>query len=260
MGDYDDDSDVDAAHVHDAAGNIIERRPKTALFIMALREEVFLGAEVHNQQMQEKIQGFKGPTAPTKKALNDTKKYLDSMDSMVKVLSGYKDCASAEYIRRKEFRAVLKRWGKTDTMGLPIILFIAAEREKEQAGTATFRDLIASLQNWLTKEIHERMISTVSGKTVNALAATTGCNFTAQTQNIRRKTAKELSASASTRGKATPTARDQRTSVLSDSLPPPSGPTRTSPPGRATNPSIARTPTTKRDPRPRSLRTTTGQD
>jgi hypothetical protein len=94
MGDYDDDSDVDAAHVHDAAGNIIERRPKTALFIMALREEVFLGAEVHNQQMQEKIQGFKGPTAPTKKALNDTKKYLDSMDSMVKVLSGYKDCAS----------------------------------------------------------------------------------------------------------------------------------------------------------------------
>jgi hypothetical protein len=105
MGDYDDDADVDAAHVRDAAGNIIEMRPKTVIFIKALREEVFLGAEVHNQQMQEKIQGFKGPTTPTKKALNDTKRYLDSMDSMVKVLSGYKDCASAEYIRKPSKRS-----------------------------------------------------------------------------------------------------------------------------------------------------------
>jgi hypothetical protein len=177
MGDYDDDADVDAAHVRDAAGNIIERRPKTAIFMKALHKEVFLGAEVHNQQMQAKIQGFKGPTAPTNKALNETTKYLDSMDAMVKVLSSYKDCASAEGLRRKELHAALQKWGKTDTMGLPIILFIEGERKKELAGTATFRDLIASLQDWLTFEIHERMVSTVSGKTVTALATTMGCKL-----------------------------------------------------------------------------------
>ena len=216
MGDYDDDADVDAAHVRDAAGNIIERRPKTAIFIKALHKEVFLGAEVHNQQMQAKIQGFKGPTAPTKKALNETTQYLDSMDAMVKVLSGYKDCASAEGLRRKELHAVLQKWGKTDTMGLPIILFIEGERKKELAGTATFRDLIVSLQNWLTFEIHERMVSTVSGKTVNALATTTGCalhganakHTTEQCKGIKRK--REYKGGNNAKGKRPMTEREGR--------------------------------------------------
>jgi hypothetical protein len=41
MGDYDNDACVDAAHVRDAAGIIIERRPKAAIFMMALRKDVF---------------------------------------------------------------------------------------------------------------------------------------------------------------------------------------------------------------------------
>jgi len=80
-------------------------------------------------------------------------------------------------------------------MGLPVILFIEEERKKELAGTTTFRDLIASLQDWLTIEIHKRMVSAVPGKTVNALVATTGCmlhgpgakNTTDQCKGIARK-------------------------------------------------------------------------
>jgi hypothetical protein len=47
MGDYEDDQCVDAQHVHDTAGIIIERNPQAAIFMNALRKEVFLGAEVH---------------------------------------------------------------------------------------------------------------------------------------------------------------------------------------------------------------------
>jgi hypothetical protein len=147
------------------------------IFLKALRKEVFLGAEVHNQMMIEMIKGLKGPTAPTQAALMVTIEYLNHMDDMVKVLSCYQDCGSAFPIRRKELHGVLKKWN--NHMSLPIILFIADERKKELAGTATFRSLIASLQVFLTTEIHERMAAptAVPGKTVSALATTTGCKF-----------------------------------------------------------------------------------
>jgi hypothetical protein len=61
MGDYEDDACVDAQHVHDAAGNIIERNPQTAIFLKALRKEVFLGSEVHNKMMVEVINNLNRP-------------------------------------------------------------------------------------------------------------------------------------------------------------------------------------------------------
>jgi hypothetical protein len=194
MGDYEDDLCVDAQHVHDAAGTITERNPQAAIFMNALRKEVFLGAEVHNKMMVEAINNLKGPTATTQAALMVTLGHLDHMDNMVKVHSCYQGCWSQFPTRRKELHGVLKKWN--NHMKLPIILFIADERIKERAGTATLRGLIASLRVFLTTEIHERMTAptSASGKTV-VLATTTGCKLhgenarhtTAECKGIKRK-------------------------------------------------------------------------
>jgi hypothetical protein len=144
--------------------------------------------------MVEAINNLKGPTAPTQAALMITLGHLDHMDYMVKVHSCYEGCGSQFPTRRKELHQVLKKWN--NHMKLPIILFIADERIKESAGTATLRGLIASLQAFLTTEIHERMTAPISasGKTV-VLATTTGCKLhgenakhtTAECKGIKRK-------------------------------------------------------------------------